>query len=196
MRNDLELKKVTALSAESVCLDIDISVQANALLHKGLSPSDYFVILLESDLTYDAVRFLARGLPRREAVWWSFLSAERYYKKVSGNRVDCALNLIEQWVYQPDEDKRYQAYYYAEELENDGPGYWAAMAVFWSGGSMTPLNSTPIATPDYLCSQAVAGAVMLAGLDKSGNGSNSEYAYIIKQGLAIANGENARQITL
>src|ERR1044071_4286955 len=56
----------------------DLGDAARAIASIQTPPPKAFVaMLLERELHVDAVRFLAHGLPRREAVWWAWVCARK-----------------------------------------------------------------------------------------------------------------------
>ena len=190
----MELKKVKYSSAVEVCADIELSEEATELLSGGQSPSAFLQLLLDGEMTQDAIRFLARSLPRREATWWACLSARQCIEDSTDKELIAALDLAEQWVYKPTDDLRYAAYQATEKIDKENPMYWAAMASFWSGGSMSPPDAPEVPPADHICSLAVSGAVSLAGLSDDVKESEKKYQLYFKQGVAIANGENAKDV--
>lgn len=190
----MELKKVNYTWAEEICIDIQLSAEATEMLSSKQPPSAFLQQLLQENMTQDAIRFLARSLPRREATWWACLSARQIVDDSTAAENVTALDLAEQWVYKPNDDNRYAAYQAAENLQNENPMYWAAMAAFWSGGSMSPPDAPAVPPAEHICSLAVSGAVSLAGLSDDVKEAEKKYALFFKQGIAIANGENAKEV--
>ena len=62
---------------ESVATVAELGDEAMALMKPEMHPSDFVSKLMEKQLYPDAVRFVAHALPKREAVWWAWMSALR-----------------------------------------------------------------------------------------------------------------------
>ena len=141
-------------------------------------------LLVGSDQLQSAVKFLALGLPKREAIWWGYICASDISKET--------VDTIEKWVKQPDdEDLRRNAGKLAETLGLYVPFGWVATALFWSGGSIAPLDK-PEAEPElFMCGEAVANAIFLAA-EQSEDDSTDKMKLYLKQGLHIAMGGNGK----
>ena len=72
------------------------------------------------------------------------------------------------------------------QAELDNPWGWLAQAVFWSGGSITPINGPDCPAPAFLYSHAVAGALGLAAILPDGQEQESRYQMFIASGIKIA----------
>jgi len=191
----MELKKISSKSAQEVAADIELSDEASSLLVANMSPAEYLQKLMDSELTSDAIKFLARALPRREATWWACVSARHAITEATTKEEIKTLELAEQWVYKPTDENRHAVHEAADPLPNESPIYWSAMASFWSGGSLGAIDTPEVKPAENICSMAVAGAVTLAGLDEEMIPSQSRYELFFKQGIAIANGDNAKEIS-
>jgi hypothetical protein len=78
----------------------------------------------------------------------------------------------------------------AQETGYQSPASWAAIAAFWSGGSMAPPEAPAVAPPQHLIGRAVWGAVMIA----TGTPPETEkrQRQLLNQGVDIARGGNGR----
>lgn len=190
----MDLKKVAAKKASQVAADIDLGDEAVLLLNEEISPGDYLQRLIDAELSSDAILFLARAMPRREATWWACLSARHTVSESTAPADVEALELVEQWVFKPIDEYRYAAHEAAERVSNESPIYWSGMATFWSGGSLSAPGEAALEPAENICSIAVAGAVTLAGLNDDPSLSKARYDLLVRQGLAIANGENAKEV--
>ncbi|MEC4750123.1 hypothetical protein [Methylomicrobium sp. Wu6] len=186
------LKKVAVPKAAEICRDIELDPQAIRCLESDPAPVEFLNALLERQLYPDAVRFLARALPKREATWWACICTRGMMGQGTPPASLNALEAAEQWVYKPTEANRRLADAAAQATSFDGPASWAAMAAFWSDGSMAPENASPVIPPENLASKAVAGAVMLAAVLSEPEKVPEKYRYFLEQGVDIANGGNGR----
>ena len=190
----VQLNKVNFSRAVEVVADTAMSDEAMLLINESFSPSEYLDQLISAKQYQDAVRFLARALPSREAAWWACVSARNGVNdQTSANELN-ALELAEQWVFKPTDEHRHKAHDAVEYIENDSPIHWTGMAVLWSGGSMVPPDLPEVPAVPNMCGMAVSGAVLLAGISDDVEESDRRYELFLKQGVAIANGSNAKEI--
>lgn len=192
MADWVSLNKVVIPKAALICQDIELDQPAQALLASDPVPLDFLRALSANNLYSDAVRFLARALPKREAVWWACLSARSCLGDPANEKCLQALAAAEAWVYKPSEPNRRQAGAAAELAGLDTAAAWAAMGAFWSEGSMTPEDTVAVPPADNLTAKAVAGAVMLAAVQQQPEKANDKYRFFLEQGVDIANGGNGR----
>ena len=157
-----------------------------------MSTLDLIEALTKQQLFVDAIRYLALALPKRESIWWTIA----VNKKVSPQNIDDikeqkAWKLVEEWVYDPTENNRAGAYALAEALEFETPGSYAAMAVYWSGGSLTPAESGQIVPPGPgLSGTAVGASVLMTCAQGEPQTIGIRHQYALKIGLNVARGGN------
>lgn len=186
--NNNELIKISAPSAHLICQQLELEDEAKQLLNSEQTPLQYLLLLVENKAFPDAIRFLAMALPKREAVWWACVSARGSITDKTKPQVIAALTAAEAWVYQPTEENRRGAMALAEATEFNGAGSWAAVAAFWSGGSMSPPDAPIIPPSEDLTAKAVAGAVMLAVAEMDPEKADDNYKKLLMQGIDIAKG--------
>jgi hypothetical protein len=190
----VQLKKVRFAKATEVCADTVLSDEALMLINETSTPPEYLEQLISAKHYQDAIKFLARSLPSREAAWWACVSARNGVDENTAANEAKALELAEQWVFKPTDENRHIAHDAVASLENDSSIHWVGMAVLWSGGSMAPPDVPHVPTAPNMCGMAVSGAVMLAGLSDDVEESARRYELFLKQGIAIANGSNAKDV--
>src|SRR5262245_27095529 len=128
----LALVRITASAAE-VASCAELSKEALEHLRPEQTPREFVEALLRLDLCSEAIRFLAFGLPRREAVWWGalyLLWGGKGRVRAQGAR---ALQAVVRWVVEPTEEHRQEA---AEFDDPATPAGRLARAVTRTGGSM------------------------------------------------------------
>lgn len=184
------LAKVTAKTATEICKPLKLEDEAKKLLRDGLTPRQYLDLLLEKQLFADAAKFLALALPKREAVWWACLCARAVLGPNLPPKLATAVQAAEKWVTDPSEDNRRATMPAAEAAEMGNPAGCAAMAAFWSGGSLAPPNVPVVPPPDHLTAHGVAGAVMLAAVLKEPEKATEKFRKFFAQGIEVANGMN------
>lgn len=187
-----DLSKLAGLKALAICACFDLSDDALSLLTGAFTPTQFFIELMQARLYVDAVHFLAHGLPKREAIWWAYLCAEAT-ESISTSQDNLeTLELIKKWVFNPDEVLRRAAELMAEKLKYKTAASWAAIAIFWSGGSITPVDTPEVMPDKNLCAKAVAGAILLAAALYEPENISKNYERFLLQGVNIANGGNGR----
>lgn len=186
------LNKVAVAKAAMICRDIQLDEPALKCLDSDPVPADFLKALIEQEFYVDAVRFLARALPKREATWWACLCARSVLAKDARPEQIKAVETAEQWVYKPTELNRRSNDAAAQAATFDSPAAWAAMAAFWSGGSMAPEDAPAVPSAENLTAKAAAGAVMLAAVLNQPEKAQEKYRFFLEQGIDIANGGNGR----
>lgn len=183
--------KIKAATAEEVYAGFAPSDEAKTRLAPGIAPMPFVDKLVQASLFADAVDFLARGLPKREAVWWACVCARDLPPAPDKPQFEKALKAAEAWVYRPAEDNRRSAESTANAIKESHPAKWAAMAAFWSGGSMAPVGAPEVRPAEDFTAKAVSGAVqMAAGLDPAQ--IEARRKAFLAYGVDIANGGNGR----
>lgn len=192
MTGNNALSKVTATRAVDVCGLFELGEDAAPLLEDSQDPAAFLALLIERGQYADATRFLAHALPKREAVWWACLAARAGLGDRANPEQANSLQVAEQWVFKPVEENRQPAMAAAEAAGMDNPASWAAVAAFWSSGSLAPPDQPVVPPPDDLCAKAVAGAVMLAAVIREPERAEDKYRAFLRQGIDIARGGSGR----
>jgi len=184
------LTKVAAKTAAEICTRFELGEAARALLKPNLSPAQFLDQLLEKQHHEDAVRFLAQGLPKREAVWWACHCAKAAMGTSATATAAAAIKAAEAWVVDPTEERRQAAMPAAEKAPFGTPAGCAALATFFSGGSLAPPNVPVVPPADTLTGDAVSGAVMMAVVIKEPEKAAEKYRAFLTRGVEIGNGKN------
>ncbi len=130
------------------------------------SPSDFCASLVEEGLKADAARFLAHALPRFDAVQWAVEVARDLTPPESlGADERDALKAAALWLQDPSDERRRAAHAAAEAcLDSASPFALCAIAIFFSGGSIAPIDCDPIQPPREAAGRFVAAAVLAAAM--------------------------------
>jgi len=117
--------------------------------------------------TTEAVKVIAAALPPREGVWWAWVSARHaaLFGKPGASpppAVTEALAAVEQWIANPDDERRRAAWAAGERAGLENPSGCAAAAVFFTAGSVAPADVTPVPPPAGIDQLLVGNAVALA----------------------------------
>ena len=166
-------------------MQMELSEQANALLTPEMTAQSAVQALVAAGQVQDALKLLARMLPKRYAVAWLCQCAR---DQVLDPEDKAGASLAERWVREPNESNRRAAFEFANAGGYKSAGAWVAAAAGWSGGSLAPATQeTAVPPPDHLTACAVvAGINMLAALviDKF----ESRRAAFIEPAMTLLNG--------
>ncbi len=112
----------------------------------------------------EAARLLSHALPHREAVWWACMCALHTAPADLPQADTRAREAAEAWVRHTTDAARRHALEAAQTAGFGTPEAWAAVAAFWSTGSMAPEGQPNVPPPAHLAGTAVVGAVTLAAV--------------------------------
>lgn len=150
------------------------------------TPHAYFDALCAAGRTTEAVEFLAQALPRWEAVAW----AARAVREMGGMDEEAdarALKAALLWVQDPTEERRRAAQDAAEGAEPDSASRLAALAAFYSGGSIAPPDAEVLPAPRDAAGRFAAGAILTAAARSED--MDEALAASLGVGTAIATGQ-------
>ncbi|MEE2730413.1 MAG: hypothetical protein VYA55_06290 [Pseudomonadota bacterium] len=184
-----QLVKIQAQQASEILKHFELSEDAIEFAEKGaLPPADFIDQLVQSNFYFDAVKFLAHALPKREAIWWACMAVKKTLPADAPAPQQAALNAAEQWAIQPTEENRQLAKAWSEKTQNKSAPSWAATAAFWSGGSMAKPGEPDMPAPPYLYAHAVAGAISMAAFSPDPENAAEQFQLFIRQALDLAAG--------
>jgi hypothetical protein len=143
---------------------LELTPEAAACIDGCVTVSEAVARLTAGGFLLHAVRLSAHALPNREAVWWAAQCANHTEPADLPSADRTARELAERWVRRPSDETRRAAMEQAEAAGFTSPEAWVAVAVFWSGDSMSPLGQPKLPPAPHLAGIAVAGAVALAAV--------------------------------
>ncbi|ALN74618.1 hypothetical protein [Aureimonas sp. AU20] len=186
------IRKISGATAAEICGRVALSAEAKAYLTPSLSPQGLLTLLDRSGLFADAVRFLAFALPVREGVWWACMTGIAIPGAASADP-DPAYNAAQDWVYEPTDERRFLCLQAAESVQSATPGAYAALAAFWSGGSMAPEGLPEVPPDPVLAPTGIAASILLAVAAGDPRRSDQLFRDAIGRGIDIGNGGDGRQ---
>lgn len=111
----------------------------------------------------EAVSFIGHALPRMEGIAWAARLLDDESRRVDLPRRDRqALDHVLRWLGDPDDSRRRAAREAADTAGDRSPERMLALAVFFSGGSMSQPDLPPVLPPPEASGRMAAGAVTLA----------------------------------
>jgi hypothetical protein len=165
---------------------VPLGDEARALLRPEWSARQYLDALTAAGHLIDAVRFLAWALPRREGVWW----ACQCIRTAGLSEDEAALAAAEKWAVSATDDHRRAAFTAGEAGNFESPAGVAALAAFWSGGSLAPPKLAVVPPAENLCPNAVGNAVILAAVASAPEKAEEKYRLFLQVGMDVAEGKN------
>lgn len=187
-----ELKKIVKRSVADFIAHAGLDAEKAARFSPQQSAADALGSLIEAGALEDALKLIAHALPKRESVWWACTCSRAVLGAAPSGDEGHAIKAAEAWVYDPTDDKARAAYGWAEKLGFKTPGGWAAVAAFWSSGSLSPPDQPLVPPAPYLTGVAVAGAVMLAAVVDPVSEISARHRRFLDYGIEIASGGDAR----
>lgn len=161
--------------------ELAISEAARQCLPGCNSTRDFVRRLHDKGLACDALKVLPHLLPNRVAIWWGCLCVWDAQRSQTDGTRQSALEAIVHWVQMPSESHRRTCEHFGRVLGvRTSPGA-LAMAVFWSGGSMSAPDQPHVPPPTGLASQVVGAAVQAAAMERD----SVRYTDFFRQYLAI-----------
>lgn len=176
------------------------------LAARAADPDALVAALADAGKHPEAVRFVASALPKREAIWWAWVSARHAAQTAAETpaapaapgaptpapaggvppAVQHALAAVERWIGHPDDANRRAAFAAAQAATAETPVGCAGFAVFFSGGSLAaPEVPFVVPPPPGACWQLVAGAITLAAMQGPPAHMATRFAGHLAQGIEI-----------
>ncbi|HEX4771857.1 MAG TPA: hypothetical protein VH351_13550 [Bryobacteraceae bacterium] len=152
-----------------------MSAPAKELARDDLSPSRYVEVLEKQKLFRDAVLFLAYGLPAPLSIRWGCRCCREFLTERQIEEAKVSLEAAETWTESPSDELRWAA---RDAAEKDGvktPADLLAMAIFFSGGSVTPPNTPETPPPPYVTQKMTAGSIQVSVLTNTPEKADERY---------------------
>ncbi len=144
-------------------MELDEASEALLTENPQIFAGQFLAKLIERDLLVDAIRFKAQTLPKRQAIWWALhcvrLMPDSSRKQEQNQR---ALDAVDKWLADPTEENRRNAEAAARTVNYETSAAWAAMTVFWSGGSLAPPDTEVVPPAEHLTAVAASAALLMA----------------------------------
>jgi hypothetical protein len=136
-----------------------LSAAAHALLRDDSTSSAFLDELEKQSLFEDAVNFLAHRLSPQNAVKWAL---DCYRDLLPPKTDNPPLDASDAWAKAPSDATRWAAKEAADKSRESNPADLLALAVFFSGGSITPPGSPETHPPEGTAQKLAAASVHLS----------------------------------
>jgi hypothetical protein len=164
--------------------------EVKALCEKDTTSLDFFNALVKQQKHKEAITFLAHALPKKDAVSWAALCAKNQAALDAiplAAPHNLAIQAAQKWVLAQSDETRRAAYDAAVVAPVGTPAGCAALAAFFSGGSLGPPTlAQPVPPPEDACAKAAAGSILMAGVFAKPEKAGEKYARFLADGLALA----------
>lgn len=185
-------RKIPYADCQQIFSRFELSDEAQEVVSDAMTPAEAIETLKKEKLYIDLTLFLCHSLPVREVLWWVCLSLELRDDVWTAEQKKAIQN-ARQWIREPDEAKRRLAENQTEKLKRDNAPGWLAQAIFWNGsGSISDVGGPVVMPPEFLYSQAAAGAINLAAAIPEWKGTEKYYQQVFAMALNIADGGNGQ----
>jgi hypothetical protein len=166
----------------------NLGLNARELARDDLSSAGYLETLRDHSLFHDAVSFRAHELPTNLAIEWGAACIRELRAPDQRQDGQDSLDSVERWVRTPNDATRWAAKECADKAGISSPADCLAMAVFFSGGSMTPPGTPDTPPPPYAARKMVAGSIAVAVLSHTPEKAADRYR------LALALSKDVKMI--
>ncbi len=137
------------------------------------------------DAPADALDYIAHALPRLEAVTWAARCLHDQARDRSlPIRDQLALDHAMRWIDEPSDTHRRATHAAAEAAGHRSPERMLGMAVYYSGGSIAPVNAAPVLAPPEACLRYAAGAVKASAYRSATPGAAMATALVLAEQVA------------
>ena len=144
----------------------NLSLNARELAREDSTSSQYFRLLQERGLYQDAISFRAHEFAPRKAVEWAAACVKELQAPPQKPEAEDSLKSVERWLENPDDTSRWDAKKTADKAGMSTAADCLAMAVFFSGGSMSPPGAPDTPPPAYASNKMAAGSITIAVLSQ------------------------------
>ena len=181
------LKKIPHSKATDILSRYQQDRSLKSKVSLAMTPVDLINLWLSESEWQPVITFLCHALPVKECIWWGYQSL--VMSEVDKSEIEnTALTSVELWLKEPSEPHRRRAELTAQQAELDNACGLLAQAVFWSGGSITPLDGPECPAPDYLHSHTVAAAIYMSAIEPDPTHADEKLEQRLALGIRIADG--------
>lgn len=172
--------------AIEICRRFYLGDGAKKLLAPELNTEQYLKALIENKQFTDAVRVMAYALPIERAIAWASFCAHQASQNNPSAESRAALEAVDKWMSDHTDENRRAAMKAAESGKFDTAAGSAALAVFFSGGSIAPPGAPVTAPDETMTPNSVFNAVMLSVLSKEPERAEEKYHLFLAEGQKLA----------
>jgi hypothetical protein len=185
----IDLVKLRGKSVAQICTEFDVEDAVLPLINDKILPHEFLGLLIGDARYFEAMRFLAHALPKRESVWWACQCARSTFKQTITQAAAASIAAAEAWVYKPTEENRAKADAIVKSLKKiDSNTAWAAAAASWSSAPQpagAPAAPVP-PIPNELTGRAVTVSLTLSAVALGTTKLQDTLRQFVDKGLDLA----------
>lgn len=185
-------KKLTSEKASEIIDHEEFDEEAIDLLQADMRPETYLQTLSDANMWTDAAQFMARCLPKREAVWWACVCAGGTEMLKNLKEEVIAHKVAEKWAFKPTEENRASAFMQAQKSNTPSIGTMACLAAAFSSGKLKLGEEQSLEPDTSAFPKIISGIVLIAASDQGSDKFNEVLEQFIQQGIDIACGGNGK----
>jgi hypothetical protein len=178
--DSLEKTGLNVTSAAALPPTAQLSDEAKAMLVDDMPIEQFIDLLASREQFLDALRVVAHSLAKRSAVQWTCACVREAAGEDLSKLDEAAVKAAEDWAAELGEERRRKAQSAAEATEHKTAAGWAAMAAFFSSGSLAPAPAPVVPPEPHLTAHAAAGAAMLAAVARQPEKATQRYESFLR----------------
>lgn len=171
---------------QQICDQAALAPEARALHQESLTPEQFVQALDQQGQSAEAIKFLAHALPKREGVWWAWVSVKKLLGPEPPPAAQSALDAVQRWIAEPNDDNAMAARTAADVADAGTPPGAVALAVYMSASSLAPPNVAPVPPPPGVANKMLVVALMLATAAPEPPVMQERLRGVVAQGLEVA----------
>jgi len=172
---------------------LNLRPESEALLRENLSPPGFLSRLIMNKNYSDAVGYLARALPKREAVWWGCVCVREAFEQELTDDELRAVMAAEAWVRESSEERARTAAACAQGPAGESAAGMLALAARFAAQVMSSFDGRTTSPPSHVTGAMVGGAVVLSAVAGDPLFMEDRYRNFLAKGVHLARGQMTRR---
>lgn len=169
-----------------ICRAAELGDDTLKILDEQADARQFVERLVADGKTRQAIGWLAHALPERPAVWWAWFCARHAHGEAPPQAIVDALEATKTWIAVPNDVNRREAMRHAEAVTFDVPAGCAALAAFFSGGSIGPPDHDAVPPPANVAAKIISGCVALSAVFTEPDKADGKLEEFARHGIEVA----------
>lgn len=178
--------------ASIICKSFKISTEAEKiLLNADLSSLDFLKLLVQAKAYKDIINFIEFSISLPASLTWSYeclITLPNIEEEALG--LD---TLISNWIKEPTDEIREDIRQKSETINYANPWGFLGMAVYWSGGNISPKGKPEVFIPEQAIRSLIANSIIFAALGGDATLIEQRFLDFVEKGLLILSKINKEQ---
>lgn len=177
--------------AVDVAKGAKLSDSAQKLLQPDVTIEQYFDSLNRAQLYPDGIRFLARLLTPKSAIWWGCLCVWAGVDSQERVAVERVLRAVIQWLREPQDEHRRAVAAVAQEIGHATAAGMLGKAVFLSEGSISLPGQPDVLAKADSAAQLVTLSILTAARFAGASATLGQMRQFLAIGVEVYQGKNS-----